>query len=239
MNYSPLFSIIFPCFNEESNIGRLVETLAQVLPLDETEIILVNNGSTDNTLDVIKSCAQSYQSIRVIDLKENKGYGDGIYAGLLQASGKFLGWSHSDLQTPIADLLTSINLIKESGLNDQVAIKGLRRNRPMRESIYTIAMSIFESLLFQKILCDINAQPNFISKKFFKSLSAPPTDSTLDLFYYYMILKHKISLIRFPVHFLPRRHGKSHWNQNIGRKVMFILDTIKSSCKIRIHLLLE
>ena len=75
----------------------------------------MNNGSTDNTksqiLNIIKKNNRKNILIKLVDLK-NKGYGGGIYEGLKLASGKYIGWSHADLQTPLSDYYKIYKLIK-------------------------------------------------------------------------------------------------------------------------------
>ena len=104
------FSLVLPCYNEEKNIDLLCKEFLS-LPLKDysAELILVNNGSKDNTKIEIQKAVESNSSsnvkIKLVDLKNNKSYGGGISEGLKAASGDYIGWAHADLQTPLKDFL--------------------------------------------------------------------------------------------------------------------------------------
>lgn len=197
----------------------------------DTEIILVNNGSTDGTEQVLQKLLPNYQNCRVVNVAENRGYGFGILSGLREAKGDILAWTHADLQTDPNDLLQGISLIEQRG--DQVFVKGQRYGRPIADVVFTFGMSVFETVFLRKTLWDINAQPTMFSREFFNSWDNPPNDFSLDLYAYYMAKIKKMRVLRFPVNFADRLHGVSHWNVNWAAKYKFIKRTIEFSLKLR------
>jgi glycosyltransferase involved in cell wall biosynthesis len=94
-------SVIIPCFNEVQSIGKVLEKLTQSLDLNHYEIIVVNDGSTDLSAQIIKSFSQ----ITIIEHEENKGYGASIRSASLYCKGKYLIWFDSDGQHQIEDLI--------------------------------------------------------------------------------------------------------------------------------------
>ena len=76
------FSLVIPCFNEGENIPLLIKRLKDIFTFNDMEIILVNNGSTDNTQNIMKNCLSDSSNIKVINIEINKGYGYGILEGL-------------------------------------------------------------------------------------------------------------------------------------------------------------
>ena len=62
------------------------------------EVIFVNNGSLDNTATKLTALPKN-DNLKIISLEENEGYGGGIIAGLNASVGKYVGWTHADLQT--------------------------------------------------------------------------------------------------------------------------------------------
>jgi len=90
----PLVSIIVPIYNVEE---YLVECLDSIInqTLTDIEIILVNDGSTDSSLEIIQQYAERDERIIVID-KPNKGYGHSMNVGMKKASGKYIGIVESD-----------------------------------------------------------------------------------------------------------------------------------------------
>ena len=101
-----ILSIIIPCYNEEKNIIPLFEKIGELLEEDSSiEVIIVNNGSTDNTKNsILNSKLNIDKKIKVYEIKENIGYGHGIMSGVKIASGEYIGWCHADLQTEPMDV---------------------------------------------------------------------------------------------------------------------------------------
>jgi len=226
------FSLVIPCFNEANNLPILMEKCKKVLENKDNEIVLVDNGSTDNSESILKAYLNIYPNLKIVKIENNIGYGNGILKGLKAAKGTFLGWTHADLQTNPEDALKGLEFLK----NDHTFVKGRRYGRPLFDRIFTVFMSIFETILLGKRLSDINAQPTMFSRKFFETWENPPNDFSLDLFAYYFAKKNKLTVVRFPVFFGKRLHGISHWNIDLRSKLKFINRTIKYSFKLRINL---
>ncbi|HIX08225.1 MAG TPA: glycosyltransferase [Candidatus Borkfalkia faecipullorum] len=107
-------SIVMPMFNQEKYI---VECLSSVLrqTLKDIEIIVVNDGSTDNSLALVKEFAQQDDRIVVID-KPNSGYGHSMNVGMDRASGEYIGIVETDTVS-----LTSLQ-VKESKICENIII---------------------------------------------------------------------------------------------------------------------
>lgn len=221
------FSLIIPCYNEAANIPLLLDRCIELTKNPLYEVILVDNGSTDDTPDVLKRLLPHYPGCRSILVEENKGYGFGIISGLKAAKGDILGWTHADMQTDPTDALSGLRLFEKDG--HSIFVKGKRYGRPISDIIFTIGMSFFETILLKKCLWDINAQPTLFSRDFFEKLKNPPNDFSLDLYAYYYAKKDNLSIKRFSVHFSKRAHGLSRWNINWKAKWKFILRTIHFS----------
>jgi polyisoprenyl-phosphate glycosyltransferase len=227
-------SIIIPCYNEEKNIPLLINRYNECASTNIiTELILVNNGSNDKTRDIIIDSGKSNPAIKLVDIITNIGYGNGIYQGLIKANGTFLSWTHADLQTDICDVYRAYSMIQEQKQPNHCYVKGTRSGRPIFDTIFTIGMSIFETLLFRSILTDINAQPNLFNRSLLPIIVDPPRDFAFDLYVYHSMCIHEIPVIRLPVVFSKRLHGVSHWNTGISSKMKFIRRTISYSLLLK------
>jgi glycosyltransferase involved in cell wall biosynthesis len=104
-------SVVVPAFNEAQNIPRLVERIASALrELPHWELIVVDDGSTDDTLAVLKSLAGSVPNVRYVSLTRNFGHQTALKAGLDHASGDCVISLDADLQHPpelIPDMIRS------------------------------------------------------------------------------------------------------------------------------------
>jgi glycosyltransferase involved in cell wall biosynthesis len=225
------FSLIIPCYNEAANLPLLLNRCKRLAQRSDIEIILVDNGSTDNSREILSNLLPLYSNFRSVHVEQNKGYGFGILTGLRAAKGAILGWTHADMQTDPQDVLQGLELFEKHGL--EIFVKGKRYGRPLSDVFFTFGMSIFETLMLGKPMWDINAQPTLFSKAFFETWLVPPHDFSLDLYTYYKAQEHGLRIYRFPVKFGERVHGVSHWNINWAAKRKFIRRTVDFSLQLR------
>ena len=224
------FSLVIPCYNESANLPLLLERCKSVASA-EVEVILVDNGSSDDSPAVLARLLPAYPGCRSIRVDVNQGYGFGILSGLRAARGEILGWTHADLQTDPQDALRGLALFAQHGAHSFV--KGRRYGRPLSDVAFTMGMSVFETVLLGKPLWDINSQPTMFTRRFFETWTAPPHDFSLDLFAYYEARRQGLSVYRFPVRFGDRAHGVSHWNVNWAAKRKFIRRTVDFSMQLK------
>lgn len=225
-------SIVIPCYNEEKNIPLILERFNDVIKREDIEVILVDNGSTDNSNSVFAELLPKYPFSKVIRVEINQGYGYGILQGLNNATGEYIGWTHADMQTDPMDVIKALEIIEKEN-NSKLLVKGNRKGRPFFDNFFTFGMGCFETLLMGEFLWDINAQPNIFSRKLYEQWQNPPYDFALDLFTLYEAKKHSYKIIRFPVIFPERIHGTSHWNTGLSAKWKFIKRTIDFSLKLK------
>ncbi len=102
LNTDPIVSIVVPCYNEESVIDIFLERTEPILDgLNMSyEIIFVNDGSTDNTFEVMLSAKNSHKNIRILNLSRNFGKEAALTAGLENAQGEVVIPIDVDLQDP-------------------------------------------------------------------------------------------------------------------------------------------
>lgn len=227
------YSLVIPCYNEMETLPALVTRLVAIFSSAEgTEIILVDNGSIDNSSVLLADATARYAFLRTVRVEVNQGYGWGILQGLSSARGDYLGWTHADMQTDPADAVKGFALLEE--LDAPLAlVKGRRYGRPLADVFFSAGMGVFDSLLFCLPLWDINAQPTLFTRAFYERWRKPPHDFALDLFSYASAVKAKARIARFPVLFGKRQHGVSHWNVNWAAKWKFIKRTMDFSFALK------
>ena len=120
---SKLISIVVPCFNEEeplpifyTEICKIREKMKQKYEAD-FEIILVDDGSKDKTLKIMRELAQKDTGIKYISFSRNFGKESAIYAGLKNTTGDYVAMMDADLQDP-PELLLEMYEVLESGEYD-------------------------------------------------------------------------------------------------------------------------
>ncbi len=122
-------SLIIPCFNEadglpefDKEINRMVSGLSDYC----FEIIYVDDGSTDNTLQTIRKFSKEQEAVKYISFSKNFGKEAAMYAGFCNATGDYVAVMDADLQDPPA-LLPDMLKILESGEYDSVATRRVSR----------------------------------------------------------------------------------------------------------------
>jgi len=221
------YSIIIPCFNEAPSIPILIAQISNLNIGDNMEFILVNNGSIDSTKEIFN--IDNTKGIIKINLPENAGYGGGIKAGIKLAHGEYIGWMHADLQYSLIDSLKFLNQV---GANIKY-IKGRRKGRTLFQNLISTSMSLFETLLFQHVLYDINAQPTIFHKDMLSDMLAAPNDYSIDLYSYVIAKKRKFRVARYNVTFKNREYGISTWNSGFKSILIMSVRTIKYSLSLR------
>jgi glycosyltransferase involved in cell wall biosynthesis len=206
----PVLSIVIPCYNEAENIPLLIKSIDGNYKPD-TEIILVDNGSTDDTPAVLlkELKAVSNASIRFVRVENNIGYGHGIMAGVHEARGEIIAWTHADMQTDPADVIAAYkNYINVEGFEDSI-LKGKRIGRNPLDAFFTFGMGVLSSLLMSVKLSDINGQPKMFHRSFLEKITNAPDDFSLDLYFLYQARVNGYEILEEPVHYGKRLHGEA------------------------------
>jgi glycosyltransferase involved in cell wall biosynthesis len=229
-------SIIVPCYNESKSIPFLLDRFADVIGERMIEVVLVDNGSFDETAAVLGALLPRYHFARTTRVEKNQGYGFGILAGLQAATGELLGWTHADLQADPADVVRAYDIITKSADSTKLFVKGARVGRPLFDQFFTMGMSAFETLYLTTPLWDINAQPNIFHRSFFEQWQNPPHDFSLDLYACYMARQCGLKMVRFQVQFGPRSFGVSSWNFGLKARWKMIARTMSYSVGLKANM---
>lgn len=218
--------LVIPCFNEAANLPTLLKEIENLRGLIPVVFVLVDNGSSDETLSILTQTRRS--NIRSVRLDANIGYGGGIIAGLSTCTASMVGWMHADLQIRPSVLL-QLNFDNASWC----LTKGMRHGRKLDDRFLTAGMSLTETILFRQKLVDINGQPTIFPRVWFESLNSPPNDFSLDLFVYLRARQAGLPVVRIPVQFGKRFAGVSSWKTGTKSRLRFIKQTLRYSFELR------
>lgn len=100
-------SIVIPAYNEHERLSRSLEVLSAHLARSghrDTEVIVVDDGSTDGTADLVRDWSVRWTAIRLIQLRSNQGKGAAVRAGVAASHGDVVAFSDADLSAPIEQL---------------------------------------------------------------------------------------------------------------------------------------
>ncbi|MCC7083496.1 MAG: glycosyltransferase family 2 protein [Pirellulales bacterium] len=227
MPSAPQLSIVLPCYNESRGLETILNRFAEVGAAADFELILVDNGSRDETPAVLKTLLPKFPFARSVRVDVNQGYGHGIHTGLLASRGEILAWSHADLQTDPADVFRALAVYRQSRQSQATFVKGVRYGRRLSERVISLGMGIVASAIFRCRLSEINAQPKLFHRSLMEQATNPPIDFNYDV---YMLVQAKQAGCRLEtisVKFPPRQYGHSNWARTWKSKLRTIWRSVK------------
>lgn len=122
-------SLIIPCYNEESSLPAFDEEMNRIVEQMQDyafEVIYVNDGSKDKTLEIIRRLKEKRSYVRYLSFSRNFGKEAAMYAGFSNATGDYVAIMDADLQDPPALLPEMVNIL-EKGEYDSVATRRVNR----------------------------------------------------------------------------------------------------------------
>jgi glycosyltransferase involved in cell wall biosynthesis len=233
---SPRLSIVLPCYNEADTLPILLEGYRAVWEDLPAELILVDNGSTDNTSQVLQRelSQQNYSFARTVLVPKNRGYGHGIFTGLQAAKGEYVAFSHADMQCSPADLFRAYHELVSTVDPAKALVKGKRiSSRGFSAFLVTFGMTVLASTILTTRLNEINAQPKVFHRSHLDALTEPPDGFQFDLYVLYKARKRRLKIISIPVEFGARAHGESKWAFSFLSRYRTIWATVVFIFKLR------
>jgi len=159
-------SVFFPVFNEQENIENTVDSAVSVLNeiSENWELIIVNDGSTDDSLKVSEKLASKYKNVRVVSHVKNRGYGASLKTGFYNSRYPWVFFSDADGQFDFSEIKKLIKKQKETK-SDLVIGYYLKR----KVSLFTVLTSklweLIILLLFGLKVKDIDCGFKLVSRK--------------------------------------------------------------------------
>jgi glycosyltransferase involved in cell wall biosynthesis len=125
----PYLSIVIPAYNEATRVGSTLEKVRQFLESRKysTELIAVDDGSTDRTPDLLRETAARISSMRVLRNEPNRGKGYSVRRGALEARGEFVLFTDADLSAPIEEAEKLLEALTSAGADAAVGSRALKR----------------------------------------------------------------------------------------------------------------
>lgn len=132
------YSIVIPAFNEQARIGATLERVMDCVQARHwaAEVLVVNDGSRDQTAAIVSAAARQYPNLRLIENPGNRGKGYSVRSGMLQARGAIVMFTDADLSAPIEEAELLFAAIAD-GADVAIGSRWLDRSRQtLRQPIY-------------------------------------------------------------------------------------------------------
>src|ERR1041385_2242115 len=143
----PELSIVIPFLNEAKVLPLLRERLQKIAAhLSSVELLFVSDGSTDGSIRLIETWAQSDTTVKLIILTRNFGHQYALSAGLSLASGDYIGIMDADLQDEPEVLLEMYNMLRREQLEVVYGVRISRREKKLKQFLYYLFYRLFAFL---------------------------------------------------------------------------------------------
>lgn len=200
-------SVVIPFYNEEENIAKVLERVSDILCNVKHEIIAVNNGSSDETSQIIDK--YTWKNLRKVSLKKNLGYGHGVTTGFNNATGKYLCWIDGDGQLDPKCILSLYKMAKKKG-PAMYKTKRSQRKDGLQRKILSIGYNKLTKLLFGIDSQDINSCPKLFPRELFEKYPFESKDWFIDTEVMIKAKKMGLKTHEIPVIFNKRTSGSSN-----------------------------
>lgn len=210
------FELVLPAYNEAGGLEILIRRACAAarqggLTQDTFQLIVVDNGSTDTSAEVLKRLASSPLGswFKIVTVADNQGYGHGVLSGLRETDAPIIGYSHADLQCDPADAIKAYQLASKR--TARLMVKGKRLGRDWKDKAVSRVFEACSTAILGMYAAEINAQPKVFNRSLLAYLKQPPKNFAFDLYVMYQARKAGWDVATIDVHFPPRQHGQSHW----------------------------
>ena len=217
-------SFVIPCLNEEKAIGKVVSSINYLVSRNKkykSEIIVVDNGSTDRSREVAKKAGAK------VIFEPKKGYGRALRTGLERASGEYLIFADGDGSYDFSETPKLLSKLQEKDLVIGSRLKGKIKKEAMpflHRYIGTPVLNFLFSLFFKQKISDVNSGFRGLTKKAFEKLKLKATGMEFASEMIYKASKMNLRIAEVPITYR-RRIGKSKLTpfRDAWRHVKFLL----------------
>ncbi|MBI5640988.1 MAG: glycosyltransferase family 2 protein [Nitrospirae bacterium] len=230
---TPLISVVMPVYREGSSLRSVLDVLVEVLlSLKESfEVILVDDGSPDDTWVVIEQASMQYPVIRAVRLSRNFGKESAICAGLEMASGKAVIVMDGDLQHPPQLIPEMVRLWRESKAD---VVEAVKDDRGQESFVNRIGAGLFYSVFSRLSGYDLDRASDY------KLIDRRVVDAWLtmgerNLFFRGMISWLGFRHLKIPFTVPERAGGQSGWS--LFRLIKLAVTAVTSFSSLPLHLI--
>jgi glycosyltransferase involved in cell wall biosynthesis len=205
-------SVFFPAYNDAPSLPKLITAAFDVLRkhADDYELIVVNDGSADNTGEVLAELERLYEPhMRVITHEKNRGYGGALRSGFAAATKELVFYTDGDGQYDVGELP---KLLEQMG-PDVGLVNGykLERNDPQHRIWIGHLYNAFARALFRIRIHDIDCDFRLIRRSLVEAIDLWSTSGTVCVELVRKLEMMPYRVVEVGVHHYPRLHGRSQF----------------------------
>jgi glycosyltransferase involved in cell wall biosynthesis len=232
-NYS--ISVTLPAYNEEENIAPMVSDVVEVMAglvkdgqIEDYEVIVVNDGSRDDTAQVVRDLSLRSPAVRLVDHEVNQGYGAAVYTGFTSARKDLIFLTDSDKQFEVSEIALLLPLLDEA---DLVAGYRAPRRDPFKRRLFGTGWTTLVTVLFGYTVRDVDCAFKLFRREIVDSIDIESRGATFSAEFLVRAKRKGYRFREAPVTHLPRVAGSQ-----TGANVHVITRAFRELIRFRLKL---
>jgi glycosyltransferase involved in cell wall biosynthesis len=219
-------SIFFPAYNDSGTIASMVISaiVAARKLTPDFEVLVINDGSRDQTPDIVDELARVYPQVRVVHHQANRGYGGALRSGFANASKEYIFYTDGDAQYDASEM--SILWARLGPGVDLVNGYKISRSDPLHRIIIGRVYHHMVKALFGLKVRDVDCDFRLMRRSIFDTVHLEKTSGVICLEMMKKIQDAGFAIVEAPVHHYHRAYGKSQFF-NFGRILRTAIDVLK------------
>ena len=207
----PGLSIFFPAYNDGGTIASLVILAVQIAGrlTSDFEVIVVNDGSSDATRDILDNLVRTYPNVRAIHHSRNRGYGAALRSGFAAATKDLIAYTDGDAQYDPAELPALWNRLTPEA--DLVTGYKISRSDPWHRVVIGRLYHHTVKFLFRLRVRDVDCDFRLMRREIFDRVKLEKDTGVICLEMMRKIQDAGFRVVEVPVHHYHRLHGRSQF----------------------------
>lgn len=212
-----LLSVVLPCWNEAEGIDAAIATASEAAraaarsgDVTAWEIVVVDDGSVDETAEVVGRAASTDPAVRLVTHTRNRGLGAAIRSGLTAARGDLVLYTDADLPCDLVeDLGKALRLLRVYEADVVAAYRHDRTGEGPRRAIYSVLYNSFVRTAFRLRVRDVNFAFKLMRRQVVDALQLSSEGSFIDVELLVQAQRRGFKIVQFGVDYFPRTRGVS------------------------------
>lgn len=209
-------TILFPAWNESAGIERALdaaveaaESLVAAGTVDDFEVLVVDDASTDTTAELVMKAAASDPRVRLERHERNRKLGGALRTGFAAARGEYVVYTDADLPFDLDELHRAFRLLRHHDADIVSAFRNDRAGEGLRRLVYSYVYNSLVHLLVGLRLRDVNFAAKLIRRRVLDAVQLHSEGSFIDVELLAKAERHGFRIVQFGVDYFPRTRGVS------------------------------
>lgn len=215
----------FPCYNDAGTIATMIIRVLQTLPLvtDDYEVVVINDGSSDDSGRILDEVARHYPHVRVMHRAAPSGYGGVLRAGFAEARKDWVFYTDGDAQYDARELALLAAAVTDTV--DMVNGYKIKRHDPFHRVVIGLAYQYFVKAVFGLVIRDVDCDFRLMRRAIFDHVTLDSTTGTITFELVKKIQDAGYRIVEVPVKHWYRQYGTSQFFNfpRVGRTLVALI----------------